>query len=66
VNPPRVRHSAGWYNGFIFDIETDLDDDDIGLAENLRVGDGDEVAGDPADRAASTSAASVVANENAP
>ena len=31
--------------GFIFDIEADLDDDDIGLAENARVGDGDEVAG---------------------
>jgi hypothetical protein len=33
--------------GLIFDIKTDFDDDDIGLAENARVGDGDEVAGDP-------------------
>jgi hypothetical protein len=33
-------------DGLFFDIEPDLDDDDIGLAENARVGDGDEIAGD--------------------
>ena len=44
---PKRRQIDLGIGGFVIDIQTDLDDDDIGLAQNARVGDGDEVAGNP-------------------